>query len=142
MRKEIIASLGIGLLVVSIIGCSKSNPAASPSGGNPLVGTWNMTQRITITPGSANDTANASATNSATYVISANNTFSQTQNSPTNSGSMNGTWSSTVDSVTFTIPMLVTQKCAYAISGSALTLTYEEDMFASTATVIEKYAKQ
>jgi hypothetical protein len=58
------------------------------------------------------------------------------------SGNMSGTWSATADTITFTVPAIITQKDAYVIAGTALTLTYEQDMFATTETVIEKYTKQ
>jgi hypothetical protein len=102
------------------------------------VGTWNLAKQITIT-GGVSDT---STTATGRYVISSNNTFTYTQNSTSGSGDMSGTWSATADSITFAIPAILTQKDAYVISGATLTLTYEQDLFASAATVIEKYTKQ
>lgn len=137
MRKVICSIAVIGLLCASLVGCSKSNPAA-PSSSNPIVGTWNLAKQITIT-GGVSDT---STTATGRYVISSNNTFTYTQNSTSGSGDMSGTWSATADSITFAIPAILTQKDAYVISGATLTLTYEQDLFASAATVIEKYTKQ
>jgi hypothetical protein len=141
MRKAICAVTVIGIVVASLTGCSKSNPAA-PSSGNPLVGTWNMTQRITINANGSADTLKASATVSEAYVISSNNTYSLTQNLPTSSGTMSGTWSAQGDTISLVNFVVGTQKCAYAISGSALTLTYTETLGLQAWTIVEKYAKQ
>jgi hypothetical protein len=140
MRKVVCAIVGISLLCASLVGCSKSNPTA-PSSSNPVEGTWNMTQQITIT-GGVNDTVNAGANNSQTWVINANNTFTNTQNMQSSSGNMSGTWATQGDTIIFTVPAILSQKCAYAVAGSSMTLTYEQNMFASPATVIEKYTKQ
>jgi hypothetical protein len=141
MRKAILALSIIGLVLASLTGCGKSNPAG-PSSSNPLVGTWNMTQRITTNANGSADTLKASATVSESYVISSNNTYSLTQNLPTSSGTMSGTWSVQGDTISLVNFVVGTQKCAYAISGSALTLTYMESLGAQTWTVVEKYTKQ
>jgi hypothetical protein len=138
MRKAICAVTVIGLVVASLTGCSKSNPAG-PSSSNPLVGTWNLTQQITISSSGVRDT---STTATGRYIISSNNTFTYTQNSTSGSSDMSGTWSATADSITFAIPAILTQKDAYVISGTTLTLTYEQELFSQTETVIEKYTKQ
>jgi hypothetical protein len=141
MFKKFLLTAGAGVILLAMIGCTVTGPAAN----SPLVGTWNLTKQINSYSTGSKDTTEASALFSNKYVFKDDYSLSGTTVLLGITINFTGTWSEKDGSVTINATIAGqsnTTTYQYSVNGNELTLTGTEVEGTVTKTTVEKYVKQ
>jgi hypothetical protein len=140
MFRSFLLTASAGVILLAMIGCTVTGPAAN----SPLIGTWNLTKQINSYSNGSKDTTEAGALFSNKYVFKDDYSLSGTTVLLGMTINFTGTWSEKDGSVTINANIAgqtTTSTYQYSVNGNELTLTGTEVEGTVTKTTVEKYLK-